>query len=251
MKTSVLVAVILQVSFLTSVAAGQRIGGSVSARDTGQPIASALVQLIAQDSTVLRTVLTDESGRFGFATEGCGPRNGYLYIVRLGYRALRAAILDLPEDCSAWSITLEVDPVRLPEVTVQVSRNRDLERVGFYSRKRIGLGTFIDREALEKRYSTQSQVAEVIQQVPNVFRVDQAQNSAVIYLRMVASFSGPCAAAIYVDGLFQRKVLPRMATLDVEALEIYRGPAQVPVQYGGADAACGVVVIWTRTGAGK
>ncbi len=147
-RTCVVIAGIVAVPLLPGFAAGQRMGGEVSARDTGRPIVGALVQLVAQDSTVTSSVLTDDSGRFVFPTEGCGPRNGYLSVVRLGYRAFRAAILDLPQDCSAWSITLETDAVRLPEVTVQVSRNRDLERVGFYARQRIADGRYAEPQNL-------------------------------------------------------------------------------------------------------
>jgi hypothetical protein len=31
----------------------------------------------------------------------------------------------------------------------------------------------------------------------------------------------------------------------ISAIEVYRGPAELPVQYGGAESACGVLLIWT------
>ena len=31
----------------------------------------------------------------------------------------------------------------------------------------------------------------------------------------------------------------------VSAMEIYRSTAEVPPQYGGSDASCGVILIWT------
>jgi outer membrane cobalamin receptor len=34
---------------------------------------------------------------------------------------------------------------------------------------------------------------------------------------------------------------------DIEAVEIYRG-ATVPGEFGGGDAACGALVVWTRRG---
>jgi hypothetical protein len=37
---------------------------------------------------------------------------------------------------------------------------------------------------------------------------------------------------------------------NIEAIEVYNGVAQVPAQYGGAHSACGVVLIWLRTGGG-
>jgi hypothetical protein len=165
MKSAVL-ASLLQLSLLPAFATGQRINGTVSARESEQPIAAALVQLIARDSTVLNSVLTDPQGRFLFTTDGCGPQDGYLFVMRIGYRALRVSLVDLPADCSAWSITLEADPVRLPALTARAARNRDLERVGFYQRKQIGLGTFIDRATLEERYDIQSRTADVLQRIP-------------------------------------------------------------------------------------
>jgi hypothetical protein len=37
---------------------------------------------------------------------------------------------------------------------------------------------------------------------------------------------------------------------DVAAVEVYRSPAEVPPEFNGPNAGCGVVVIWTRRGGG-
>jgi hypothetical protein len=184
--------------------------------------------------------------------DGCGPTDGFLYVARVGYRSLRAAIRDLPQDCAAWSITLEVDPVGLPVLAVRAERNRDLENAGFYNRKRLGIGTFLTRDVIEDRYRTVSRVDDVLQQVPGVIRVEQASNSWSAYFdRSIGATVRPCPAVGYIDGLFFGRQIPRLATQDIEAIEVYRGSAQVPAQYAGNDALCGVVLIWTRTGAGR
>jgi hypothetical protein len=36
--------------------------------------------------------------------------------------------------------------------------------------------------------------------------------------------------------------------LDVEAIEVYRRPSEIPVQYGGPTRGCGVILIWMRRG---
>jgi hypothetical protein len=67
-----------------------------------------------------------------------------------------------------------------------------------------------------------------------------------------------CPYQIYVDGVKQYAPSadlgadppPDIDTYKVneyEAVEIYRGGAQVPSQYGGTGAACGTVLFWTRT----
>jgi outer membrane receptor for ferrienterochelin and colicin len=33
---------------------------------------------------------------------------------------------------------------------------------------------------------------------------------------------------------------------EITAIEIYRGPSETPAAFGGADSACGVIVVWTK-----
>ncbi len=35
---------------------------------------------------------------------------------------------------------------------------------------------------------------------------------------------------------------------EVYAIEVYRTPSQIPIEYGGAESACGVLLIWTIHG---
>jgi hypothetical protein len=37
---------------------------------------------------------------------------------------------------------------------------------------------------------------------------------------------------------------------DVFAMEVYRSPAEVPSEFHGPNAGCGVIVLWTRRGGG-
>jgi hypothetical protein len=48
------------------------------------------------------------------------------------------------------------------------------------------------------------------------------------------------------QGLPNRYDIDSLRWQDVEAVEIYAGPAQVPPQYGGAHSACGIILFWTR-----
>ena len=68
-------------------------------------------------------------------------------------------------------------------------------------------------------------------------------------MRASHTIGGPCAARVFVNGLNVDHV-PRMHPDNIEAIEVYRGPAEVPPQFGGAQSACGVIVLWTRTGGG-
>jgi hypothetical protein len=69
----------------------------------------------------------------------------------------------------------------------------------------------------------------------------------------IRSFGRPCSPRIWVDGLPQTVngdfpldfVMPLEA---VAAVEVYRRATEVPLQYGGTGAGCGVMLFWTKTG---
>jgi hypothetical protein len=66
-----------------------------------------------------------------------------------------------------------------------------------------------------------------------------------------------CWVAVILDGVtiyrpgrggeppdFSRDFRPET----LESIEYYRSPAETPIEYGGAQADCGVLVMWTRRG---
>jgi outer membrane receptor for ferrienterochelin and colicin len=124
-------------------------------------------------------------------------------------------------------------------------------RVGFYERQKIGLGVFITRAEIEKRPPTQ-RVTDLI-----MGRAGVHVMGGYIVFRSAFTLGG-CSPRVFIDGLYvldslrvsdgiRTGINNYLHSSDVEAIEIYRGPAEVPPQYGGA-AACGVVLIWLRQG---
>lgn len=54
-----------------------------------------------------------------------------------------------------------------------------------------------------------------------------------------------------LEGLQLGAVATDLRLFDIaslEAVEVYRSAAQVPQEYGGPTAACGVLLLWTRQG---
>ena len=41
---------------------------------------------------------------------------------------------------------------------------------------------------------------------------------------------------------------PNTPIRDLEGIEVYTGPTEVPGEFAGRNAGCGVIVIWTRAG---
>lgn len=64
-----------------------------------------------------------------------------------------------------------------------------------------------------------------------------------------------CYLAVYLDGIRiwvpGSKEPPNMddfPVVSLQAAELYRGPSEVPTQYQTTGAACGAILLWTRTG---
>lgn len=66
--------------------------------------------------------------------------------------------------------------------------------------------------------------------------------------------SGGCPPVFYIDGGkvhdagYVTEILNVTPPSHIEAIEVYRGASEMPAEFGGTDARCGVVVIWTRRG---
>jgi hypothetical protein len=57
-----------------------------------------------------------------------------------------------------------------------------------------------------------------------------------------------CDPQYVVDSRVDNMFGPTTPIRDIVGLEIYTGPSDVPGEFAGRDAGCGVVVIWTRFG---
>jgi hypothetical protein len=57
-----------------------------------------------------------------------------------------------------------------------------------------------------------------------------------------------CLPEYVVDNQVMNDFGPSTPIRDIIGLEVYTGPSEVPGEYAGRYAGCGVVVIWTRSG---
>lgn len=246
---SIMTALLLLAGSALSLSA-QQLAGTLADRVTQQRLPHGMVQVVRADSTVRSSVFSDEQGRFSFNLPDLAA-DGYLFVMLTGYRTQRLPLAEVADRVSIV-ILLEPDPLRMRSLPVEASaRNRDLERSGFYDRKRGGIGRFVTRAELDEgRFSRESRLVDVLKLVPGVvFTLDHFGDSQV-FLRAPASSmaEGRCPAQVFVDGLSMGDMLPQLGRHDVEALEVYVGPSQVPAQYSRLGAMCGAVLVWTRTG---
>lgn len=233
-----------------------RIEGVIRDLNSGEPLKGALVSI----QGVRANQLTDAGGHFLLTDIPAGSRR--LEVSLLGY-ATRTDSVDVPPgSLLTLDVGLTVEPIRLPPITVSVeARNLDLELVGFYERRARERGIFFTQEAIEER--NPRGLTDVFEGLPGVRVLTlQGIRRAVVLagtraLSLIHADSA-CYPAVWLDGMAVHHgatedpvFLENLASPgDVAGIEIYSSAARIPVQYNLAGA-CGVIVIWTRSGGGR
>jgi hypothetical protein len=179
-------------------------------------------------------------------------RDGYTPAVQGPVALLTGNAVDIEFALGATGLTLEPTTVTADVPVPSLVAN------GFYDRQRGGRGIFLDRLAIERRAGAR-ELGDLLRAIPGV----TVDFNGLIRLRGISTgTAGACGAPlVFVDGIavnrreaasgvpdpsqWQRSIDP----VDIEAIELYRSPAEVPAQYNtGAMAACGVILIWVRQG---
>ena len=192
------------------------------------------------------TARTDSLGRFALRALPAGAIT--VRVRRLGYDpqtfeyVLRAGSED------SVSVTLLPRLRTLEPVRTQAAVDRHVKQIdGFNRRRAQGAGTFITRDQIEATHS--SMLSEALRETPGIHFVHAGPAHQGLRFESGNSKVYDCQPLYWVDG---RKVLGAelddFPPSDVEAIELYHGPATTPVQFAPSrtNANCGTVVIWTR-----
>lgn len=129
----------------------------------------------------------------------------------------------------------------------------------------MGIGFFLDSAYL--RRAEGRRLSEVLREAPSIRVLPANDGSAIIRyfaasIRRAGVSGEACYMSIYLDGIpmyrsggiggggFGEPVdLARdinIASLD--GVEVYASASEVPVEYAGQSADCGVILLWTRRG---
>ncbi len=207
---------------------------------TQEPVRAAQVEfaLSGEPAPLLRG-LTGEEGRFRF--DAVRPGAYELTVGALGYHDLAASV-DVPWDQDRLDIRIEMVPqaLELEPVVVAVPSRNYLTRVGFNERRQRGLGTYLDREEVNRRATLQ--VSDVFYTIAGA-RVQQRSGPGRY---ADVTFRGGCVPDVFVDGVRTiqgTSVDDILSVQDVEAMEVYRG-GLIPGRFSAAD--CAAIVVWTR-----
>jgi len=215
-----------------------------------------------------RVTKSDDAGNFVFA--GVQPGVYKLEARRFGYsRAAVYMILQGGEDTSL-TIRVEATPRVLDTMSVVAKRGVEdpygsLSRLsGFFERRRAGVGRFFTRTEIAA--AEPSSLATLLRRVAGAkvtttptggIKVTFAQCAAIVpRSRSAAGVSdpgSPTAVAVYIDDVEKQRfeseveeVLGSLRLSDIEAIEVYRSPSELPLRAMGN--ACAAIFIWTRLG---
>lgn len=238
-------------------ASAQVVQGRVVDLATTQPIQGVEIRIDAADRPDVAAV-SDSAGRFYLrATSGGVFR---LRTHHVGYAPVEAEVEVGSGAMVEVLLRLSVQPTELAPIEV-VARGRApdafLERAGFYERRAGGFGVFRTPEDVERRNVFAP--SDLFQGVAGV-RLNYVSIQGKD-IRMSRGDDPDCSPRIYIDNVMARRGGRAASSADppldamvapsaILAVEIYRGPSEVPVEFAGNDVTCGVVIIWTKRGSG-
>lgn len=266
---------VLAAMALLSLPAGvetQEISGRLLDLDTDRPVPLGLVMMYTESGDSISSTISDGLGRF--RVESPEPGSFVLVAAALGYEETRAGIFELGEGASMEvEYRLPSQPLPMDAFLVSVNQpvlDHHLVRNGFVRRLQRGLGKFITPHdiAESSARSTESLLTGIPQVRVGTVRISTGGLGVPApHLGETVQIAGPlgrwCQPMVFVDG---RKILYDPSTglnlsayasiADVEAVEVYRRPAEIPVEFparqrmtpGDQDTGCGVLVLWTKRG---
>lgn len=234
--------------------------GTVLRDDDRSPIPGAMVTVRDTTGEAVYSGVSDEHGRFRFAHPDRTTRDWRLSVEHIAYGRTEQALEFGPGEHLTVEIPLTDQAIELAPIVVRERRRGLLVDVGFYDRVESGMGIYVERGEIERRGA--SRLTDLMQGRSGLRVVQTGRMTHDVRVAGLQRFKGDCQPSIWVDGSLMRAGgEPRLGTGDeplqpqlsdiiaphlVEGVEVYTGPAGLPVQYGGSEAMCGVLVIWTR-----
>jgi hypothetical protein len=265
------------ISIVTLVVPGalcaQVLAGVVREDSTGRPMGGVEVTLEGKSNRAQ----TDSAGRYAFGA----PGGVQIVIFRApGYRPVRMRVSMKSDTVQAdaslvrASQATHLDPVHVNAPGRVATAGRD----GFEERRAQGFGKFIDSVAMRARESRR--LSDVLRELSGVKLIEYREPpSPAISIRAVSPTSPmpqsydierpvvgvihvpgspPCFVSVFFNGTTIYRSERRTAigqppdfsrdfsVSSLESVEYYRSASPVPPQFGGSNADCGALVLWSR-----
>lgn len=213
---------------------------------TGAPVPGAQVTV----SGVGTVAVSDSMGR----AHGIVVRSGVrlVQVQRVGYLPESFAAEFRPGEAVEAEVEMQRAPLELEGLTVRaLMPSTALRNVGFYDRRKVGFGRFVDSEELYRRKD--SYLSSLMRSIPGVSVVQCGPPACISGgFRVMASGGAPsmgmtCPMRIFLDGMQVRNEdIDQLSVRALEGVEVYPRQAGIPARFAGTGSACGVVLLWTR-----
>lgn len=219
------------------------VSGTVTDRTTGHPIVGARI-IVLGDS---RSALTDSLGRYELRGMPAGtsqitvvvaPYPALSFVVALGEleRFVRPVVLD---SSAAGRAAQELPPVGVSAP----ARVANYRLVGFERRRTTGRGQYLTETQIVE--SGAFNLPDAVKGMRGV--TYECGGGRGCFVRMSRA-PARCLPEYIVDDQVLNDFGPSTPIRDIIAIELYTGPTEVPAEYAGRNAGCGVIVLWTRSG---
>ena len=211
--------------------------GRVLDSETGQNLIGATVSIGRGTSYT-----TDSLGIF--EATGVAKGDKKVTITMIGY-AVGDFVVAIPDSgLVVKTFPLDFTGQRMAAVAVQARAEQLSPRYTEFERRRArGLGAFFRWDDLAKE--SYGSIGDAIRTVRGVKM--QCNQSTFECQAVMARAPRQCPPVWIVDGQEVRSFHENTPIRDVYGIEIFRGPGEVPGEYAGSNAACGVIVVWTKS----
>jgi hypothetical protein len=197
------------------------IKGRVVDSETGHPVAGATVTLRKGN----KTYTVDSLGRFEARDLATGEIQ--LLVQKVGFAPADYRVR--VNDAGEYEVKARAEQV--------MSRYSDFE-----ARRQRGMGAFLRWDQLtDEKFSS---VGDALRTIRGV-RIQCHQET--FECRAIMARSPQCQPVWVIDGMEAGSFNENTPIRDVYGIEVYRGAGEIPGEYGGSNAACGVIVIWTKS----
>jgi hypothetical protein len=216
-----------------------QLSGTVVGSD-GKPLEGAHVYLVGS------AVGARADSRGVFRLNGLPAGTQTVEVRQLSFAPKRYTVDLSPARESRLAAVMDTKAQVLGEITVEGKPTSGIP--GFDDRAKRGLGTFLTRDEIEKRQSVLT--TDLFRTIPGLTVGFDGSNYVV-----QSSRGTGCQVQWYLDGSpfdnSQNDLDQMLRPDDIEAVEVYKSPSEVPVQFQGHNGSCGTILVWTKRSAGR
>jgi hypothetical protein len=233
-----LLAAILATSMSVETSAAQAtLRGRVIDSEIGQPLADAMVKIRGGPPQLT----TDSLGKFQAQQLPAGDVEVMIQLV--GYAPGIFKVHLPPSGTLERDFALDFTGHRLSEQVVRARAEKLTPRyLEFERRRQRKLGAYFRWDELEKQgYSS---VGDALRTVRGV-KIKCNQETFECFAFMART--PQCQPTWWIDGVAVQSFHENTSIRDVYGIEVYRGAGEIPGEYSGSNAACGVIVMWTKS----